>query len=176
MWKPIVEKEGYEVSDKGEIRSIDRVIKHVRNGVEFDRKLKGKTRKLCETSNGYLFVVFEYKGKSYLVHRLVANAFIPNPNNLPQVNHKDGNKKNNNVENLEWVTCSENHRHSYSKLNRKEHKLTKNVVIKADDGTEHRFVGCNAAAKFLGVVAGSIGSAAIKGHKCKGYKVFYETR
>ena len=65
--------------------------------------------------NGYLRVSLSndtVKHKKLLVHRLVAEAFIPNPNNLPQVNHKDENKTNNVVENLEWCTALENLRHS----------------------------------------------------------------
>lgn len=60
---------------------------------------------------GYHEVILN--GKQYRVHRLVAEAFIPNPNNLPCVNHKDGNKQNNSVDNLEWVTYSENTIHSF---------------------------------------------------------------
>lgn len=53
------------------------------------------------------------KDKRYKVHRLVAEHFIPNPDNLPQVNHKDGNKHNNNINNLEWVSQSDNMKHAY---------------------------------------------------------------
>lgn len=60
---------------------------------------------------GYHEVIIN--GKQYRVHRLVSEAFIPNPNNLPCVNHKDGNKQNNSVDNLEWVTYSENTIHSF---------------------------------------------------------------
>ena len=67
---------------------------------------------------GYSTVTLCYEGKNnkWFVHRLVANLFIENNENKPCVNHKDGNKKNNNVSNLEWVTYSENTRHSFDKL------------------------------------------------------------
>ena len=92
-WKPVVGYEGlYMVSNWGRVKSIkfgkERILKPVTN------------------SSGYLLVGL-YKNnieKKYSVHRLVAEAFIPNPYNLPQVNHRDENKLNNNVDNLEWCT------------------------------------------------------------------------
>lgn len=71
------------------------------------------------TQNGYHRIgLFDnyHKGKDFYVHRLVAQLFIPNPRNCNEINHKDGNKANNNVDNLEWVTHSENHVHSRSVL------------------------------------------------------------
>lgn len=74
----------------------------------------GKEMAKFKDNHGYEYIVVRKKGerKKHLVHRLVANAFIDNTDNMPQVNHLDGNKENNKVENLEWVSCSDNQLHS----------------------------------------------------------------
>lgn len=77
-------------------------------------------------SNGYRLI--KHKGKVYRVHRLVSECFLQNPDNLPQVNHKDGNKLNNHVSNLEWVSQSDNIKHD---LRRRENKPIK---VKRNDG------------------------------------------
>lgn len=86
-------------------------------------RVKGKHRIKSQQDNGkgYLTVHLNKNGKSrwHLVHRLVAKAFIENPENKPTVNHIDGNRKNNNVNNLEWATYSENNLHSYRSNGRK---------------------------------------------------------
>ena len=111
MWKPVVGYEGfYEVSDTGQIRTAERTVSC---GPNRTRRVPSKLRKFDITS-GYYDVVLCKNGKmtTRLVHRLVAEAFIPNPNNKEIVNHKDGDKQNNNVNNLEWVTRAENDLHA----------------------------------------------------------------
>lgn len=86
---------------------------------------RNKYLSLGITHKGYYQVGLYKSGNRYfkLVARLVAMAFIPNPNNKPQINHKDGNKLNNNVSNLEWLTCSENHLHAFANgLNKRSPK------------------------------------------------------
>lgn len=98
IWKDIPKYEGiYEISNYGRIKN----------------KKTGKLKSQRNTFKGYLQVGLSNKGdKTFRVHRLVAEAFIPNPNNLPQVNHKDGNKKNNRVDNLEWISNYDNMQHA----------------------------------------------------------------
>ena len=101
VWKNVVGYEGlYQVSNLGNVRSVDR---NIFNGKTLAKK-RGKTMKSYVVRNGYVSTRLSKNGevKNCLVHRLVAMAFIPNPNNLPQVNHKDENKQNNHVDNLEW--------------------------------------------------------------------------
>lgn len=101
-WKPVVGYEGlYEVSSLGRVRSLDRF---------YYRLHKGKVLSPTKDRYGYLTVTLNCNGKSKTIkiHRLVAQAFIENPDNLPQVNHKDENPSNNNVDNLEWCTAKYN--------------------------------------------------------------------
>ena len=106
IWKKHPEIEKLEVSSFGRVRTLDKVVP-VGKHTQF---IKGRILKQSNTSNGYMQVGFNTNGKSITksVHRLVAETFIANPDNLPQVNHKDCNRKNNNVENLEFCTASYN--------------------------------------------------------------------
>lgn len=110
-WKPVVGYEGlYMVSNYGEVRSLERVVKTPRaTRIAPATNLKGFT-----TDTGYHTVTLNGKLvplRSY-IHKLVASAFIKNPHNYPQVNHIDGNKSNNFVDNLEWCTCQYNIQHA----------------------------------------------------------------
>lgn len=99
-WKDVKGYEGlYQVSDTGKVRSFFRC-----------KTQKGHILSDCIGSNGYSLVVLCKDGtrKSYTVHRLVATAFIPNPNNYPCINHIDENKSNNNISNLEWCSYAYN--------------------------------------------------------------------
>lgn len=112
-WADIPGYEGmYQVSDLGNVRSLDRVSTHSIRGAI---KLHGKVLKggLCK---GYPMVALckDGKSKTHKVHRLVAAAFVPNPEGLPEVNHRDGCKSNNAARNLEWCTHSCNIRHAYA--------------------------------------------------------------
>ena len=125
-WKDIkgFEKE-YQVSNLGRIRSLDRIKQVVGKNQysNYNTKItyKGKIIRLRKTKFGYMQVCLRKNNKVLykIVHRLVAQAFIPNPNNLPEVNHIDSNKENNCVNNLEWCTSRENKIHSILYGNRK---------------------------------------------------------
>jgi len=121
--------EYYQVSNTGLVRSLDRVVDHPTNG-KVNRKGKELKPGAGGANRAYLKAYFSVEGKqtSEYVHRLVAKAFIPNPDNLPEVNHIDGDPFNNNVSNLEWCTHSDNIQHAYDTgLMNKEKKLNKVV-------------------------------------------------
>jgi hypothetical protein len=114
IWKDVVGYEGYyQVSNHGRAKSVLRVIQRS-NGIS--QTINEKILKASPSVVGYPVVTMS-KDKNYkkaYVHRLIAESFIPNPENKSEVNHIDGNKENNHVDNLEWVTPSENCQHAYN--------------------------------------------------------------
>lgn len=107
IWKPYPECPLIEANQFGQIRTKDRYVM-CKNGVK--QFVKGRILKQYPNNGGYMRVGVSMNGKriNLLVHRIVASAFIPNPNNLPEVNHKDNNPANNAVSNLEWCTSQYN--------------------------------------------------------------------
>lgn len=159
-WKEIDGYEGYyEVSDTGLVRSVDRIITD-KNGKRYfhsGRYMKLTREKGRDGAGGYLVVNLRKNGTSRVVqvHILVAKAFIPNPDNLPTVNHKDGNKTKNNVGNLEWASYRENNIHAL------RHKLRNprgNPIIQEtiDGHIVNCFRSTCEAARSTGVSVGSI--------------------
>ena len=110
VWKSVPGFEGYyEASNIGRIRTVDRIGKTCYGA---DRKLNGKLVAQNSGKKGYLRVSSRIHGVM-LVHRLVALTWIQNPDALPVINHIDGNKENNRIENLEWCTQSYNMKHAH---------------------------------------------------------------
>jgi hypothetical protein len=115
MWR-------YHVSNFGRVKSYysrkEKILKPIRDGAGYSMVQLSKAKKT----------------KLLLVHRLVATEFIPNPENKPEVNHKDGDKQNNRVGNLEWVTPSENTKHAFDILHRKASRWRGGVNIFSKNG------------------------------------------
>lgn len=156
IWKDIKGYEGkYQVSNKGRIKSLSRAIPHLGSFRVIPERIM--TQHVSST-NGYYMVSLckDNKYEWMLTHRIVATAFIPNPNNLPYINHKDEIKIHNNVENLEWCTPSYNM--NYSNVREKQiNAISKEVEQYDFDGRFiKRYKNCYAAGRELGVSPSSI--------------------
>lgn len=122
-WKDIKGYEGlYQVSNLGRVRSLDRILPNGTNSVML---YKGVVLKAKPLPSGYLRVLL--RGKDYYIHRIVATEFIDNPNNLPEVNHKDEDKTNNNINNLEW--CTNKYNINYGSNRERASKKLKGIVV-----------------------------------------------
>lgn len=122
IWKDVKEYEGlYKVSNLGNIKALKKIQVFPNGGIVIREE---KLLKPNKVKNGYLNVrLYNGEQKGYGIHRLVARAFIPNPNNLSQINHINGNKNDNRVENLEWCNASYNQNHALKTGLKKVHKV-----------------------------------------------------
>lgn len=126
IWKDVEGLEGlYQISNLGRVKSLSKLV-NCKNGSK--RKTNERVLKPTITKLGYSRIQFGKKGKHKFIHRLVAEAFIPNPGNLPQVNHKNHDKSDNRVENLMWGNASKNKIHDFDTGNFKK-KLSKEEVL-----------------------------------------------
>src|SRR3990167_657246 len=138
-WLDIKGYEGkYQVNRAGQVRSLDRIVRG-RNG--FPRPVKGKLLKPSMVSNGYVRISLNHNKDNRMIHRIVAEAFIPNPENKRCVNHIDGDKQNNRLDNLEWATYQENEQWSWSHLGKKVSQHKRVSGIKHADAIPVRVIG-----------------------------------
>lgn len=170
VWKDIAGYENlYQVSNIGRIKSLPRDTK---NQYAFQERI------LKQSFDKYGYLVVGLSGKTYKVHRLVAEAFLTKIKGKDIINHKDGNKTNNCINNLEWCTNQENIIHAYRTglaVSKKgiESKKTKIVVIK-NENEEKRFMSVIEASEYLKVCKSAI-SNCLRGRNktCKGYEIKY---
>ena len=188
VWKDIEGYEGmYQVSNLGKVRSLDRLVPAAcalskgNQVVNYLRKGKILTDHWAGPKGcGYKYVALSKgdKPKNFSVHRLVARAFVQNPNNLPEVNHIDEDKSNNRADNLEWVTHIQNEHHG-TKIERAARTRHRKAVEALDEhgnvvGTYDRIAD---AAKALGLDISTIWQVCNKIRNCKtagGYRWRYK--
>ena len=147
VWIDIEDCPGYQISSYGRVKSVERIIKRGTNFLS----IRGRILKPWKRSKDYLSVGFRVDGKRkvVLVHRLVANAFIPNRESGMEINHLDGDKTNNTVENLEWVTASENVLHAYA-TGLKKAAQSKKVKVEMFDDTTLDFSSMKDCGEYFG--------------------------
>ena len=177
-WKPVVGFEGYyEVSDMGRVRSLDRVVSG-KDGCTLS--IKGQMMRPRPNTTGYPFVRLRMRGKrgGYTVHRLVAKAFIPNPDNLAEINHKNEDKTDNRVANLEWCDHSYNMRFG-TRGERCRKKADCHAVVQMDmeGNVIAEFEAIKLAARVVGINNAETITKCCKGTRpsAGGYKWKYKT-
>ena len=167
IWRDIKGYEGlYQVSNLGRVKSLERIVSN-------NHLVKEKILKVLKsTTTPYEFI--QIKHKSLFIHRLVAETFIPNPDNLSQVNHKDENIHNNNVDNLEW--CSAKYNANYGTRNerrsQKQYKYPQQYTL--DEVFIKQYNSLSEAEKETGCKKGNISACCLGKYKtCGGFKWRY---
>ena len=169
IWKDTYFSDYYEVSNLGRIRSKDRIITSERpkynDVVSFFRN--GQIIKQEKNVDGYNVIRIRNKGKKkwIFVHRAVAIAFLGEPKENEIVNHKNGIKTDNRIDNLEWCSYSYNNWHAYNVLNKKAYRQKKVVCVE----TGEIFNSCKDAAKHIGRYSCSVSDAIRLGYKSGGF-------
>ena len=173
VWMDVVGYEGYyKVSNKGNVRSVERTD-------ALGRKQGGLTLRLAPHTGGYLCITLNKNGKkkTKLVHRLVAETFLPNPNNYPEVNHLDEDKTNNELSNLEW--CEPSYNINYGPRNKKDAQTKSKKVraINIESGEVATFSSTKDAMR-KGYSSGNVSAACrgiyYGGNLYRGYEWSYE--
>ena len=171
IWKDIPGYEGmYQISNFGRVKSLEREVNIKLLNIGWaKRKVPELIRKQTVYKNGYAGIQLhkQQRVRLHLIHRLVAQAFIPNPGGKPEVNHKNGDKLDNCIDNLEWVTASENEQHSRKVLGNVCGNAPRRVRC-VETGIEYNSMAD--AGRANGTKAGAISSVAnhIYGHKTAG--------
>lgn len=180
-WRDIQGYEGlYQVSNLGRVKSLAREMSESHKGTPYTRHYPERILSEGNDGAGYklCWLSKNGKGKSIRVHRLVALAFIPNPNNLRYVNHRDENKANNNVENLEWCTPVYNANYGTAierRVNVQIPKQNKSVYqLDMDGNVLEVFPSVKEASRITGVNNISAAARGLLKHS-KGYKWMYVT-
>lgn len=167
IWKPIKGFEGkFEVSNLGKVKSLARAVKPT-GPYQKEKNVRERIFKPILQKPGYYNVCLE--GKKFLIHRLVAMAFIENPKNYDCVNHKDGNKLNNTPENLEWCDKYINNNHAFNNGLIPAKKIKATIII---DNTQMIFRSKSKAKEYL-KITNSMLDKGLKQGEIRGIKLEY---
>lgn len=169
IWKDVTGYDGiYQVSNLGNVRSLP-LTRKMKNGVE--RSYEGKMLNPSESKDGYLVVDLSVDGKrkTTKIHRMVAEAFVNNPLNLPVVNHKNENKHDNRASNLEWCSIRYNLRYGTTQK-RRAHKIGWKVRMFSEEGKYIKtFATMRAASRILKLPMSGIYQSVLTKKAYKGY-------